>query len=60
MANDNGLADNNQAHFIYNTSNGTLSFDADGSASKSRPIAIEILGITSHPSLTFSDILIDG
>ncbi len=56
VANVTGTAANTSQHFIYNTSNGTLSFDADGTGMRSNPIAIEVLGTSIHPVLTVNDI----
>ncbi len=60
VANTKGQADigNIQQHFIYNTDNGTLYFDADGGGIKSSPVSIEVLGTSSHPTLLANDITI--
>ena len=45
------------SHLIYNTATGALYYDADGNA-KGAAIEVAILGTTTHPVLTASDILI--
>lgn len=43
-------------HFIYDTTSGILYYDADGSANKSAPIQVALLGTSPHPALVYSDI----
>ena len=45
-------------YLIYNPATGKLYYDADGSAAKSSPIEVAIIGIDSHATLTASDFLI--
>ena len=45
-------------YLIYNPTTGKLYYDADGSATKSSPIEVAIIGIDSHATLTVSDFLI--
>ncbi|MCX7085073.1 MAG: calcium-binding protein [Methylococcales bacterium] len=56
VANTTGSPVNTLQHFIYNTTNGTLYFDADGTGLRSSAIAIEVLGTATHPTLTVNDI----
>ncbi|MCX7085135.1 MAG: calcium-binding protein [Methylococcales bacterium] len=58
ISNATGLSDSADHKFIFNTTNGNLYYDADGSATKSKPVLIETLGVDSHPALTGSDISI--
>ncbi|MCX7084495.1 MAG: calcium-binding protein [Methylococcales bacterium] len=52
------VAPNTHTQFIYNTKDGKLYYDQDGSYANSQPILIETLGLTSHPVLLASDISI--
>ena len=58
VANATGVATNTSQHFIYNTDNGSLYFDADGSAGKFSSVSIEVLGTSIHPILVASDIVL--
>jgi Ca2+-binding RTX toxin-like protein len=42
------------SHFIYNTASGILYYDADGSDSGTS-VQVALVGVSSHPVLTFSD-----
>ena len=44
--------------FLYDSSSGLLRYDADGSGGASAPVAVALLGATTHPSLVFSDLLL--
>jgi hypothetical protein len=44
---------NSVEHFIYNTTSGILYYDATGTGSS---VAVTMLGISIHPTLTYSDI----
>ncbi len=46
--------------FIYNTTTGALFYDADGNAAGSTAVQVALLGATTHPTLSFSDIQIIG
>ena len=50
------VAPNTHTQFIYNTKDGKLYYDQDGSYANSQPILIETLGLTTHPVLLASDI----
>ncbi len=45
------IAINSDSNFVYNQATGNLYYDADGSATKSKPVLIETLGVDSHPAL---------
>ena len=54
-ATSDGHATAARAQFLYNTTDGTLSFDADGTG-HSAAIKIAVLGVGTHPLLTSADI----
>jgi Ca2+-binding RTX toxin-like protein len=53
VSNSDGHATAATAQFVYNTSNGTLSFDSDGTGATA---AITMAQLENHAPLTFSDI----
>ena len=53
-----GTAHDASDRLIYNTSNGVLSYDSDGNGTAANPVIIEILGRSSHPTLTAADIIL--
>ncbi len=57
ISNATGLSDSADHKFIFNTTNGNLYYDVDGSATHSKPVLIETIG-TANPQLTYTDISI--
>ncbi len=45
-------------YLIYNTTTGKLYYDADGSATKSIPIEVAIIGVNLHATLTAGDFIV--
>jgi len=57
VANSTGTAVDAHDHIIYNTANGVLSYDADGSGA-GVAIAFAVLGISTHPTISAADFVV--
>lgn len=57
VANETGTAKDGNDYIVYNTKTGVLTYDMNGSYSGGA-VEIAVLGVSDHPSITYSDFMV--